>query len=86
MLEGCLPGEASWVLKESRLLTPAGYDLHHGMTWSMGCAAQVKRAEMHMLNRLFAHVHGLSEPELKRLLEEDDNTIKRRSAAKCVHA
>jgi hypothetical protein len=44
--------------------------------------AQVKRSETHMLNRLFAHVHGLSEPELKRLLEEDETTTKRRSAAK----
>jgi hypothetical protein len=47
---------------------------------------QVKRAETHLLNRLFQHVHDLSEPEMKRLLEEDEMTLNRRAAAKCAPA
>ena len=40
----------------------------------------VRKAEKNLLNHMFGHVHQLSEPELQRMLAEDDDVVRKRTA------
>lgn len=45
----------------------------------------VRKAEKNLLNHLFNHVHRLSEDELKRMLQEDEAVVQKRTTVKGLY-